>query len=37
MSYSKSELSFYRIKRAKETLVEDRLMADHEKWNAAIN
>jgi len=37
MSYLKSDLSLYRINRAKETLVEATLMADHEKWNAAIN
>lgn len=37
MSYSKSDLSLYRLSRAKETLDEATLMADHEKWNAAIN
>lgn len=37
MSYSKEELSVYRIERAKRTIEEAKLLANSEYWNSTAN
>lgn len=37
MKYSKYDLVSYRLKKSRETLQEALLLAEHKRWNAAIN
>lgn len=37
MKELRGELTQYRMKRADETLVEARILADAERWNASVN